>query len=110
MTKSFTQAMVLRDFPLSHDGLTVEMQREGSVITLDASLFPGLKDAGCLADPPAAEPQQEQQEPQQVDIPADWREQHHMKIVALAKKIVPDVANKDEAIFVIETELKRREA
>jgi hypothetical protein len=109
MTKSFTQAMVLRDFPLSHDGLTVEMQREGSVITLDASLFPGLKDAGCLADPPPAAIQKDQQHPH-VNIPDDWRDQHHMKLVALAKKIVPDVATKEEAIVVIETELNRREA
>lgn len=45
-----------------------------------------------------------------VTIPPDWRESHHLTIIALAKKIMagsaPAEMTKDQAIFVIENALK----
>lgn len=43
-----------------------------------------------------------------VDIPADWREQHHKTIVKLANDLGADVTKKADAIEAIETELARR--
>lgn len=38
----------------------------------------------------------------ETDIPADWRDLHHMKQIALAQKFDASVSNKAEAVAVLE--------
>ena len=44
----------------------------------------------------------------EVEIPADWAELHHMKIVALAKRIDDTVTDLESAKAAIEAELELR--
>lgn len=44
----------------------------------------------------------------EVEIPADWAEMHHMKIIALAKDIDDTVTDLDSAKAAIEAELELR--
>lgn len=109
-----TRVTVLQSFDVSDDGIRIRKAVAGTQDAVLASLFPGLRDAGLVEalgvtvpasnispdmkpiDPPTTDP---------VEIPADWRDMHHLKIIALAKRIDPAVTNKAEAVAVIEAAL-----
>ena len=44
-----------------------------------------------------------------IDIPENWAELHHQKMITLAKEFDPDVTTKAEAIVALEAELEFRE-
>lgn len=50
--------------------------------------------------------------PDDVAIPDNWESEHHLQLIALAKKIKPDEkdVNKARAIEIITTEIERRKA
>lgn len=78
------------------------------------------REPGSLPPPRAALTQQAQtvssappvppENPEALEIPDDWRDLHHMKLIALAKALGTNAENKAEAIVVIEAELARRQS
>ena len=56
------------------------------------------KKAETVAAPPPAPPAV----PPVIDIPDDWRDLHHMKMIGIAKTLGADAKNKAEAVVVIE--------
>ncbi|KUL94317.1 hypothetical protein DK26_14980 [Bosea sp. WAO] len=78
------------------------------------------REPGSLPPPPAAviprdEPAPTKLSPpsvpdQVVEIPDDWRDLHHMKMITIAKALGATPQNKVEAIAVLEAEVARRQA
>ncbi len=106
-----TRVTVLQSFDVSDDGIRVRKAVAGTQDAVLASLFPGLRDAGLVEALDASVPASnispdlkpnDRPTPDEVDIPAEWRDMHHLKIIALAKRIDPTVTNKAEAVAVIE--------
>lgn len=65
-----------------------------------AELFDGLEAAGYIAAAGAPENKAPAADP--ISIPADWRDLHHMKMIALAKQFDVSVNSKGEAIAVLD--------
>lgn len=89
----------------------------GMIAGFSPADIPGFVAAGLIepidqAPAEAAPAAEEGDESPSADIPADWTEMHHLKLIPLAKKIagpdVPENATKEWAIGVIQAELARR--
>lgn len=78
------------------------------------------REPGSLPQPPRAVTKQAEAAPAKpptppapdevIEIPADWRDLHHMKMITIAKALGSTPQNKAEAIVVIEAVLARRQA
>lgn len=95
---------------LAHLGYRKDTEADLSQDQADRWLRRGV--AEIVADHPApvAEPEPEPEPP--VEIPGDWRDQHHMARIALARRLSPDeeIATAGDADAVIELEVERRAA
>lgn len=74
------------------------------------------REPGSLPPPPSAVAQRagvvsktSPAKPEMVEIPDDWRDLHHMKMITIGKALGTAPQNKAEAIVVIEAELARRQ-
>lgn len=67
-----------------------------------------------LPDEPSVAPDAPVSHGGEIEIPADWRDQHHLANIALARRIAGDAAPasmlKQDAETIIETEIARRAA
>lgn len=124
MAGTKTIVTALRRTPYSNDGFTILEAKPGETFQINSDLVQGLVDekfvkrlaSGGLvanAEPPAmvgeASPEMvtttaPDQNISSSDIPADWRDMHHLQIIKLAKSVAPDVKSKAEAIAVLEAE------
>lgn len=96
---------VLKAFPYAHDGCNFEQLEAGAVVEIHDELIQGLSDEGYIGEPGSTPPSR----PEAVEIPANWRELHWFKQLALARRLTGDaVSNKPAAIAVIEAELAVR--
>ena len=122
---TMTPVRVLRDVRVAHPGTIYGREIvAGTDDEIPAELFESLKAAGYVAAPvgttsfgsvqtatggSGGSPAQTQAVTVTIGaptIPADWRDLHHMKLIALAKLFDADVSNKAEAIAVLEREEK----
>jgi hypothetical protein len=106
------QVNVLQDFDASDDGIRVRKLLAGTKETILSSLFPGLHAAGFVeelaVDASTSLKPSEPPTPDDLVLPDDWRDMHHLKLLGLAKRIDPSVTNKAEAIAALEAyEAKR---
>ena len=76
----------------------------GTDDTVPDDAFEGLRDEGYVEAIGAAPPVPPADDTTPV-IPDDWRDLHHMKLIALAKQFDDSVATKDAAVMVIEKAL-----
>lgn len=81
----------------------VALERANHVVRIDP------KTGEPIAKPePAGAPAPVGMDADEIVIPENWADQHHLIIIALAKKIDETVKTKVDAIAVIEAELERR--
>lgn len=96
------------------DGSRLSPRPDGKPIYVLAVPGPALRAVDPVPVPEPAAPSVADPGPaDMIEIPDDWREQHHRKVIALAQKILPGNQpdlTKDDAIGVIEAELARRAA
>lgn len=87
--------------PLTYATRRLQAGDEFEATRADARVLVAVKRA-AFAD--------QQRDADPIEIPSDWREQHHMKLIAIAKALGAEASNKAEATAAIEAELARRSA
>lgn len=85
--------------PLAYATRRLQAGDEFDATRADARVLIAVKRATAAPEHQSAAP---------VDIPNDWRDQHHMKLIAMAKALGAEASNKAEATAAIEAELARR--
>jgi hypothetical protein len=100
---------VLRNVPVSDDGITSRALIKGTRDTVPADLYEGLRAEGYVRKPDDQAAPAGDTGP--VEIPADWRDQHHATKKKLARLISgADPVDLAAAEAVIEAEVARRAA
>lgn len=124
---TMTPVRVLRDVRVAHPGTIYGREIvAGTDDEIPTELFESLKAAGYVAAPAGTasfgsvqtatggsggSPAQAQVATVNAPtIPDDWRDLHHMKLIALAKLFEDNVTNKAEALAVLELQEKAQAA
>jgi hypothetical protein len=97
---------VLVSTRVSDDGISTRPITKGTTDKVRSELFAGLEAEGYVSAFDALQTNEDDQ----IEIPDDWQKQHHLKIIAMGKKLDPAVTDKASAIAAIEAELSARKA
>lgn len=96
---------VLKQFGRNFPGQTAGFEPSLAQTLVGKGLAEHIGDAPAPASAPA---------PAAPEIPSDWKEMHHTRLITLAREIAgadaPADLNKQGAVAIIETELARRAA